>query len=292
MIILDLNQVMIANIMALYGKHLGKTPIDTDLFRATTLNTIRAIYKKFKEEYGELVIAADGKRSWRKEIFPFYKANRKKNRESSDIDWSSIFTNLNTIRQELKDNFPYRVIHIDTAEADDVIGTLVIELSSRILPQKEKILILSGDKDFVQLQMFNSSVEVKQYDPINKKYIESSDPKSFMKEHIIRGDVGDGIPNFLSPDNTFVEGFRQKAITKKNVDEWLQRSWEEICNDEEKKRNYKRNEVLIDLRFIPENIKQKIIHEYESQSEKDRSKIFNYFIKNKLKVLMESINDF
>lgn len=291
MIILDLNQVMIANIMALYGKHLSKTPIELDLFRSTTLNTIRSLYKKFNPEYGELIIATDGKRSWRKDIFPYYKANRKKNRDSSDIDWGLIFNNLNTVREELKEIFPYRVIHIDSAEADDIIGTLVTEFSNRILPQKENILILSGDKDFIQLQAYNSSVSVKQYDPINKKYMSNDNPRMFMKEHIMKGDIGDGIPNFLSLDNSFVDGIRQKPVTKKNLSEWLNKKPEEFCN-EEMLRNYKRNEALIDLSMTPQTIKDKIINEYEVQSGKDKSKIFNYFVKNRLKVLMESINDF
>jgi len=291
MIILDLNQVMIANIMALYGKHLGKTPIELDLFRSTTLNTIRSLYKKFCADYGELVIATDGKRSWRKEVFPYYKANRKKSRETSDIDWGLIFTNLNTVREELKEIFPYRVIHIDHAEADDIIGTIVCEFSNKILPKKENILILSGDKDFIQLQSYNSSVAVKQFDPINKKYVTTDNPKMFMKEHILKGDVGDGIPNFLSPDNSFVDSIRQKPVTKKNLSEWIQKKPEEFCN-EEMLRNYKRNEVLIDLSMTPQSIKDKIMNEFETQSGKDKSKLFGYFIKNKLKVLMESINDF
>lgn len=291
MIILDLNQVMIANIMALYGKHLGNSPIELDLFRSTTLNTIRSLYKKFQPEYGELIIAADGRRSWRKDIFPYYKANRKKNRESSDIDWGLIFNNLNIVREELKEVFPYRVIHIDNAEADDIIGTLVTEFSNKILPKKENILILSGDKDFIQLQAYNSSVAVKQFDPINKKYMSNDNPKLFMKEHIIKGDIGDGIPNFLSSDNSFVDSIRQKPVTKKNLSEWLHAKPEDFCNSE-MLRNYKRNEALIDLSMTPQSIKDKIMNEYEIQSGKDKSKIFNYFVKNRLKVLMESINDF
>lgn len=291
MIIVDLNQVMIANIMALYGKHLGQTPIELNLFRSTTLNTIRSFKKKFESQYGEMVIATDGRRSWRKDIYPHYKANRKKSRENSDIDWSLIFNNLNSVRDELKEFFPYRVIHLESAEADDIIGTLVTEFSTRILPKKENILILSGDKDFIQLQSYNTSVLVKQYDPINKKYIECSDPKLFMKEHILKGDPGDGIPNFLSPDNSFVDSIRQKPILKKNLSEWVKTNPETFCT-EEMLRNYKRNEVLIDLSKTPQSLREKIIAEYESQSGKDKSKIFNYFIKNKLKVLMESINDF
>jgi hypothetical protein len=288
---MDLNQVMIANIMALYGRHISDSPIELDLFRSMVLNTIRSLYKKFKHEYGELVIATDGKRSWRKDVFPFYKANRKKNREESDIDWTLIFNCLNTIRDELRDYFPYRVIHIDHAEADDIIGTIVTEFSNRVLGPKENILILSGDKDFIQLQAYNSSVCVKQFDPINKKYINCDDPKKFMQEHIIKGDIGDGIPNILSVDNSFVDGIRQKSITKKNLSEWVDKPFTEFC-DGEKLRNYKRNQLLIDLSNTPEEIRIKILNEYEAQAGKSRSKIMSYMIKNRLKVLMESINDF
>ena len=291
MIIVDLNQVMIANIMALYGKHIGETPIELDLFRSTTLNTLRSFNKKFSGEYGEMVIASDGKRSWRKDVFPHYKANRKKNREKSDIDWTLIFNNLTAVREELKEFFPYRVIHLDGAEADDIIGVLVSEFSKRVGFAKENILILSGDKDFIQLQAYNSAVSVKQYDPINKKYIQSADPKQYMKEHILKGDVGDGIPNFLSVDNSFVDNIRQKPILKKNLNEWMLLPVEQFCN-EEMLRNYRRNETLIDLSKTPQSLREKIMFEYERQSGKDKSKIFNYFIKNKLKVLMESINDF
>ena len=291
MIILDLNQVMIANIMAMYGRHIGNSPIELDLFRSIVLNTIRALNKKFKDEYGELVIATDGKRSWRKDIFPYYKANRKKNREESDIDWSLIFSCLNTVRDEIKEFFPYRVIHIDHAEADDVIGTLVKELADRPLGPVEKILILSGDNDFIQLQRYNSSVVVKQFDPINKKYVSADDPRKFMREHILKGDVGDGIPNFLSPDESLVEGIRQKPVTKKILEEWCIKD-PSSESDEEKLRNFKRNEVLIDLSNTPQSIQDQIMKEYNEQAGKNRSHIMNYMIKNRLKVLMESISDF
>ena len=291
MIIVDLNQVMISNIMALYGKHISKTPIELELFRSITLNTIRSLYKKFHQQYGEMVVATDGKHSWRKSVFPQYKANRKKNRNNSDIDWQLIFTNLNIVREEIKEYFPYRVIHIDSAEADDVIGTIVQEFSSNPGVEIINILILSGDKDFIQLQRYNSGVHVEQYDPVNKKFIKSENPESYVKEHILKGDLGDGIPNFLSPDNSFVDGIRQKPVSKKKLDLWTSQQPEEFCN-EEMLRNYKRNQTLIDLSMIPLDLRKKIMDEYHAESGKDKSKLFNYMIKNKLKMLMENINDF
>lgn len=80
MIILDLNQVMISNLMAQIGNHTN-IDIDENLLRHMILNTIRALNMKFKNEYGELVIACDDKNYWRKDIFPYYKAKRAEDRE-------------------------------------------------------------------------------------------------------------------------------------------------------------------------------------------------------------------
>lgn len=284
MIILDLNQVMISNLLMNVKT---SSEIEEDLVRHMILNSIRAYNKKFSPEYGELVIACDDKNYWRKKLFPYYKANRKKNQEKSTLDWFKIFEILNKIREELKEFFPYRVIQIDSAEADDIIATLVIENDNKILTT-EKILILSGDKDFIQLHKY---ANVKQFDPVRKRFITHKNPKSYIKEHIIRGDAGDGIPNFLSPDSCLVTGMRQKPISSKKLEEWLKKDPEEFC-DEEMFRNYKRNESLIDLSMIPSEIKEKVVSQYESQDGKKRDKLFNYFVKNRLKNLMEAIGDF
>jgi hypothetical protein len=244
---------------------------------------------KFGKEYGEMVLAADDRKYWRRDIFPYYKANRKKNRAKSELDWNAIFEALNNIRTELKDYLPYRVILADGAEADDVIGTLVHKYGKVLVSQSdEKILILSGDKDFVQLQQYGN---VEQYDPVKKKFIKTNSPDKFITEHIIRGDVGDGIPNFLSSDNCFVVGDRQKPISTKKLEAWLNMEPEQYC-DETMLRNFKRNKQLIDLSLIPDWVRANVMKEYESQSGKGRQRIFNYFIKYQLKGLMESINDF
>ena len=284
MIIVDLNQVMISNLMVTLGSHASSTAIEEDLLRHFILNSIRSYNTKFKNEFGEMVIAADGKNCWRKEIFPYYKANRKKSREKSDMDWTAIFESLNKIREELKLFFPYRVIHFEGAEADDVIGTLVHKYGNT----NEKILILSGDKDFIQLHTY---MNVRQYDPVKKKFITNPNPSIFIKEHIMRGDTGDGIPNFLSADNTFVTAARQKPLSQKKLDSWVRMQPNEFCDDN-MLRNYKRNEQLIDLNFIPDQIRETVYKEYEAQSGKSRQHLFNYFIEKKLKNLLESINEF
>lgn len=284
MIILDLNQVMLSNLMMQMGTHTNMK-IEPDLVRHMVLNSIRMYLGKFKDEFGELVIACDNRRYWRRDVFPYYKANRKKDREKSDIDWQAIFDCMKMLREELVEYFPYRVIDIDGAEADDVIGSLAHHFGDDMM---QPILILSADKDFIQLQQF---MNVRQYDPIRKKFVTHNNPKMYTKEHIMRGDQGDGIPNFLSPDNCFVVGTRQKPITTKKLEQWLTMTPEAFDNNE-MIRNYKRNQQLIDLSFIPEDIKSKIINEYEAQKNKTRSKLFNYFVRFKLKNLMENIQEF
>jgi hypothetical protein len=281
MIIVDLNQVMLSNLMVQLGNHTN-AQIEENMVRHMVLNSIRGFKNKFGEEYGELVIACDNTNVWRKKEFPYYKANRKKNQEKSELDWKAIFECLGKIRQELKDFFPYRVIDVESAEADDVIATLVKTYHDN------KILIMSGDKDFIQLHKYPN---VKQYDPVRKKFIKHEDPERYLEEHILKGDSGDGVPNILSPDNCFVIGERQKPMTQKKIDAFIDLGllgkW-----DHPQCRNYMRNRTLIDLSCVPEYIAEKVLTQYEQQSNKDRSQLFNYFITNKLKNLMENISEF
>lgn len=282
MIIFDFNQVAISNLMEQIGS--SKAPVDESLVRHMILNTIRTYVKKFKESHGpEIVIACDNRHYWRRDIFPFYKASRKKNREASGHDWSSIFECLGKIKQELKDHSPYKVLDIDTCEADDIIAVLAMKYSST-----QKIMILSSDKDFAQLQKFPN---VEQYSPILKKAIKEPLPAAQLKQLIIRGDKGDGIPNIMSADNCIVEGVRQKAITEAKIIGWMNQAPEDFCNDE-MLRNFKRNEMLIDLTKIPDTLKTSILDTYEEAKGKNKQEFMNYMIANRLKNLIEVIDEF
>jgi len=277
MIIIDLNQVMISNIMQQLGNHTNAT-LEENMVRHMVLNSLLSYKKKFSSEYGELVIACDNKNVWRKKVFPYYKANRKKAKENSDTDWKSIFECLSNIREELKTFFPYKVVDVESAEADDVIATITRN-------NDEKILILSGDKDFIQLHSKN----VDQYDPVRKKFIKHDNPNTFLFEHILKGDSGDGIPNILSNDDVFISGTRQKPMTAKRIKNYMETPLNEM--DNESRRNFQRNEMLIDLKFTPKEIQDMILDQFNSQK-KDKSQLMNYFIKNKLKNLMEHIGEF
>jgi len=282
-ILVDLNQVMIASLMAQLGTH-RNVEVDENMIRHMVLNSLRFNRMKFKSEFGELIICADDRSYWRKDVFPYYKASRRKARDESELDWGCIFSALNKIRDELKEVFPYKVIQIDGCEADDVIGA-IIHKEGKYLNSGENFLILSGDKDYIQLLKY---ANVKQYSPILKKWITHSNPEEYLFEHIIRGDAGDGVPNVLSPDNSFVMNIRQRPITQKRLSELhdIEKMSDEI------KRNYFRNKTLIDLNEIPSLNKEKILSSYTAENPNNRSQLLNFFIKNRLKLLIESINDF
>jgi hypothetical protein len=283
MILIDLNQVLISNLMQQINSN-PKMKLDEPLIRHMVLNSLRSYAKQFKSKYGDIVVACDSKKYWRRDIFPFYKAHRKSDREKSEFDWHLIFQTLNKIRDELKENFPYKVIEVEGAEADDVIGVLTARMAAH-----EEILILSSDKDFVQLQKYSGVV---QYSPILKRFVKTEDPLNYIKEHIIRGDRGDGIPNFLSPDNTFVAGERQKVISTKKLQEWINSTAEEFCTTDMMLRGYKRNQMLVDLDYIPETLKEQIVRAYDVPKSGSRQKMLNYFIDNRLKNLIECIDEF
>jgi hypothetical protein len=284
-ILIDFNQVILASLFVGIGNH-HNIDLDENLLRHMFLNSIRSNRKKFHKEFGEIVICADGKNSWRRETFPYYKANRRKSREESELDWNELFRMINTIRSELKDHFPYKVIHIDHCEADDIIGAVVHEHGTELNIGAEQFLILSGDKDYIQLHKY---ANVKQYDPVRKKWVQNSDPDKYLMEHIIKGDSGDGVPNILSPDNCLAIGERQKMMTANRLANFL-KGPEHM--DENTVRNYHRNKMMIDLTEIPDAYKKKILEDYSMDKEVGRSQLFDYFMKNKLKNLITDIQDF
>tara|TARA_B100000809_G_scaffold206297_1_gene208353 strand:+ start:261 stop:1049 length:789 start_codon:yes stop_codon:yes gene_type:complete len=254
--------------------------VSMNALRPSVLNTLRLYRNKFTNEYGELILCCDDRKSWRKELFPNYKAARKKVRTSTDTDWQDLYDKLNLLKSELIEWFPYKVLQEDRAEADDIIAVLV-GLAT------ERTLILSSDKDFVQLHQFN----VRQYSPIQKKFVDG-DAKWSLHEKLIKGDVGDGVPNIMSDDNVFIdEGRRQKPITKKKIEAWFDLDPEMFC-DNEMLRNLNRNRQLIDLSEVPESICINIRKQFEKTQVGDRRRLLTYFVTHKLKNLTENLSEF
>jgi hypothetical protein len=287
MILVDMNQVMISSLMAqLHGQNMQ---LEEDLVRHMVLNSLRTNRQKFFDDYGELIICCDDKNYWRKKIFPYYKAARKTYRDKSELDWNMIFGVLNSIREDLKTVFPYKVIQIDTAEADDIIATIVHDCAGAHLLNggSEPILILSGDKDYIQLHTYEN---VKQYDPVRKRWISHDHPDMFLKEHIVKGDRSDGIPNILSKDDCFING-RQKPLRTKTLNSIMEMDVSEITQQSFLV-NWNRNKRLVDLSLVPDDIKNQVKEAYEASNNKSRDQLFNYFVKNRLKNLMEHIGEF
>ena len=276
-ILVDFSQIVIGSYM-MASKH---ADVDMDTVRPGVLNTLRIYRSKFTDEFGELILCCDDRHTWRKDIFPNYKASRKKTRKSSGIDWQNLYDCMNKLKDELRTWFPYKLIQVEKAEADDVIATIVDLLD-------ERTLILSSDKDFVQLQQFN----IRQYSPVQKKFVEGQSAKHSLHEKIIRGDVGDGIPNIMSDDNVFVdEGRRQKPITSKKVDAWYELDPKMFC-DAEMLRNYNRNKQLVDLSEVPNTIRINITNQYKNTEVGDRKRLLTYFVNHRLKNLTENLSEF
>jgi 5'-3' exonuclease len=293
MILVDMNQCMISNLMMQTKISDG---LNENAIRYMILTSLKSYKKKFHAEYGNLILCYDSKHYWRKDFFPYYKQNRKKDREKSSFDWNQIFEILNKIRDEIRLNFPYIVMEVYGAEADDIIATMAKYVTVQNIDRQkentklEKVLILSGDKDFIQLSKYPC---VTQYNPVHKKYVaEGIDPKIYIQEHVIKGDRSDGIPNFLSASDSFVSGKRQKPISKKNIAKWICCDPETYCN-EQQLINYHRNLKLIDLTCIPETIENKIVSEYDMLNSIESNKIsINYFIDHKLTSLLNEMEDF
>ena len=280
MIIIDMNQITLASLMM--DMNMRKSnEVDESMVRHMILNSIRMYRTQFTKDYGEVVLTYDSKHYWRREYFPNYKAMRKRGREKDNKDWDTIFGVLNKIKAEFKDNLPYKYLEVYGAEADDIIATLCKS------NQSEKIMIISGDKDFIQLHKYPN---VKQYSPILKKFVKDHNPATYIKEHILKGDTSDGVPNVLSPDNTFVDSIRQRPLGRKKIETWLDIHIDDL--PEEVKRNYQRNDKLINLDNIPEELGKEIMFEFKEAPCGDRSKLLNYFIQSRLKNLTNEIGEF
>ena len=289
MILIDFNQVCLASIMTMQNELKTDDPSKKkDLIRHIALSSIKSYKKKYGKEYGDVVITSDGRGYWRKEYFPQYKGTRKKNREQSDFNWTFIFETLNEIRDDLREHFPYKVLCLQRCEADDVIAVLVE--STQEFGRHEPVMIISSDKDFKQLHVYDN---VKQFSPMLKKQVtvNKKELHPWLIEHIVKGDSGDGIPNILTTDDALMNGERQKTVTSKRLQEFIDNGFI-ACKTDEERRNWTRNVVLVDFKHIPQEVKDSIMQAYEVPPKGDKNSVMNYLIKNRCRNLLDEIEDF
>ena len=278
MILLDYNAIAISNVVT------QKLDVDENLVRHMILNSIRMYRSRHRQQYGEIVICTDGFKNWRRQAFPPYKHKRKDARKESKMDWNELFRITNLVLEEIKENMPYKVVEVEEVEADDIIGVLCED--SQEFGRGGNILIVSSDKDFVQLQKYNN---VSQYSPMKKKMIKEPLPRKQLMELILKGDTSDGVPNVLSGDQVFVEGIRQTPLRQKVIDQLIN---DPKCMGDEIYRNYLRNKKLIDLSETPQPLKEKIINNYESQNPTSGKNVLKYLMEKRCKLLIESVGDF
>lgn len=279
MILIDYNGLAIGSGL----QHRGD--MSEDLFRHTILNNIRMYRTKFKEKYGEIVICGDGRKNWRKEVFPNYKFKRGESKSKSDIDWNELYRIIYQVYDELSENFPYKTVLVDECEADDIIATLVE--TTQEFGKHEPVMIVSADKDFVQLQKYEN---VRQYSPMKKQFVIEKNPRKQLLELILKGDASDGVPNVLSPDNSFSDGIRQTPLRQATLD----KLFDDLNSmGDEVYRNYCRNKKLIDLTEIPQSLKSEILNRFEAQNKwSNRSKVFPFLVEKRCRMLIEDIKDF
>lgn len=298
MILVDMSQVILSGIHANLGKEANRKNPNAKLFiKHIILNTLLSYKEKWGNEYGDIILAFDGRKYWRKEVFPYYKGQRKASREKSGLDWEFIFEVIDETKVDLRENFMYKMIEIPRAEADDVIACMVKHLQTNELKQTgifndspQDILIVSSDGDFIQLQEYSG---VKQWSPQTKKFVT---PKTSVKEYKITHFCtasDDGIPNICSPDDVFMrEDLRQTPFKKVRLPEFFEKGIDACKNDQER-RNYQRNQLLIDFHMIPDDIYNSIISEYTTQVVTgSKMKILNYLVKNQMKLLVEHVGKF
>jgi hypothetical protein len=299
MIILDYSQVALSNIFQ-FQSDLKKSKTEdreqaVNIIRHAVLTGLKFYKKKYGNEYGEMILACDGKKYWRKEIFPYYKAGRKAQRDKSDLDWKLVFDTISDIRDDVAEHFPYRVVHLDRAEADDVIATLCKWTQTNgmtdhgMFEEKQPVMIVSSDGDFKQLHKYDN---VRQWSPIQKKLVHCDDPVGYLQQHIAKaGD--DGIPNILSPDDVFVtEGIRQKPLRSDRLSRFVAYG-RDACLNEEETRNWDRNNSLINLDLIPKDIEEEILDTYiQNKPKGDKMSVYNYLIKHKCRLLLDEVEEF
>lgn len=279
MIIIDYSAIAVSNIVT------QRLDIQEDLIRHMILNSIRMYRSKFRNKFGEVVMAGDAGNNWRYNEFPQYKAARKKTRKESKMDWKEAFRIINLVWEELGEYFPYKTVKIDGCEADDVIGVLVQQTQE--FGQHEPVIIISADKDFAQLQKYKN---VSQFSPMTKKFIKEDHPRKQLLELVLKGDTADGVPNVLSDDNVFVDGSRQTPLRKPII--------EALMNDPSSQgeavlRNIQRNRKLIDLESTPDALREKIIYSYDSQNKAgNKGKVFPYLVDKRCRRLLEDVKDF
>lgn len=299
MITADFSQLLIAGCLEdqLNFQKGGDTKQMEQIARHRTLTSILLYKKKYGQKFGNMVLACDGNDYWRTKYFPHYKGKRKVDKKESTVDWASIHSISNLLKSEIAETFPFKLILVPEAEADDVVPTLMEYLETQELQddgleeRPQLVMNISADHDYRQL--YAKYPNYSQFSPIQKIVVPHAN-KFFLLEKCLRGDAGDGIPSVRSADDHFMDpnSGRQKPVSAKMLEAFLANPDGSTLTEEEKK-NLERNKTLIDFAYIPVDVKNKIIRAYRSAKPTGtQNDVFNYFIKHRCRALAGDIAGF
>ena len=171
------------------GKYVTQEFISGTIFRV--IEELLENYRLYRGKYHTMVICIDDHSIpyWRKSLYPEYKAQRKTQRDESEINFKEVYKHIDLLIRVLNDYTPFKAIGVPGAEADDIIGVLTKKFS-----KAESILILSPDKDFKQLHKFG---DVKQYSAITNEWVVNNDPERWERIHCCLGDAADNVPRIV-----------------------------------------------------------------------------------------------
>lgn len=231
--------------------------------------TIDSLYKfLFKENITEVILAVDDRRSWRKLYWERYKESRKGKRDKSGINWDVFHYEYDAFCEEIQRYLPFKVITVENAEADDIIG---------VLARKDdgEYVVVSNDEDYVQL----ISEKVRVYNPSKTQFIECENPEEFVIMKCLMGQSKDDIFNIKTPEDWPV-GKRKPGFGEVSARKVMKEGWQEWLSKNNLEDRFRRNRILIDFYMIPNVMKTRILNAYKSYKIADPSKIYDFFYKN------------
>lgn len=254
-------------------------------FKHMVIMNLILYVKKFNISYKNVIIAIDDTSNWRTKYFKYYKYRRKLKRKGSDIDWNKFFEIQNELISELDENFEFNILKQKWCEGDDIVYH-----SAKHLSKYYDVIVISRDKDLKQVLQLDN---VKLFNIDKKSFIKSKkeDIKLSTMIHIMNGDAGDDIPNFISDDDTYYlpEKKSKRLGEKKSEKIILNDELREMLKDEQIKNNYIRNKRLIDLNSVPKKIVERIIEKIDNNKDVDISDTIEYLKENKMVNIINEI---
>lgn len=253
-----------------------------------------SLRKGFRDLGGDHIVYCLEGRSWRKDVYTQYKANRivaqlKKNKREREDD-ELFFEAFDELNKFISEKTNCTVLQCPVAEADDLIATWID------LHPGNNHIIISSDSDFVQLlapnvEIYNGITNIRfthnaVYDDKGRKLefsvkgdgkIKVGKPDGFFEAErqdwseyamflkCIRGDKTDNIfPAYPgarikgSKNKTgILEAFDDRNDGGYNWNNFMLQTWTDVDgNKHSVKDRYEMNRILIDLRSQPDDIRE------------------------------------